>query len=312
MTSNGFDSTGREEGDGRSEEVSVGDPMDPEFYNGVDSFLTRPAPAIPGDGAAVLGPLLLGEKKKKKKTKSSVSGAPVVSATAAPKAKTQMEPKTVVSAAAMAKTKAQYTKVRSSGYGKTQRSTGSDSNLNPELLEEAFMYADWIANAQQRAEVTAAMQSFEEEPVPEDPLSRRPRQEPNPPRRRVDVPSSSSATSSVYRSDAGRRPANSSSLPSSHKVGMIRSLKSKKSGGSSGTKKQQDPRRGGGSGAGFSVSAEPTDNSLMSKVNPTDYSALLRNFTEGTTLHQLRRELAESQASMEQSKSAILDIAGMR
>jgi len=56
---------------------------------------------------------------------------------------------------------------------------------------------------------------------------------------------------------------------------------------------------------GFSVSAKDTDESLNSHCRPVDYDALCRNFSEGLTATKLREELKQSQDSMDASRDYI-------
>jgi len=119
---------------------------------------------------------------------------------------------------------------------------------------------------------------------------------PEPVKRRVGGTGTSAGAgpTSVYRGQKG--------LPS-NKVNVVRSLKSNKG------KKSYGAAAGQRSGDAFAVSAQSMDNSLNSKSNPTDFDALLRNFTEGINIQKLRSELAQSQASMQRSKQYILDMA---
>ena len=64
----------------------------------------------------------------------------------------------------------------------------------------------------------------------------------------------------------------------------------------------------GATGGNFFVSTESTDNSLSSKINSVDYSALVQNFSEGIMLRQLQMELQKSRMAEEASKQAIRGI----
>ncbi len=264
--------------------------MDPGFYNHLDGFLSRPSPAIPGGSTG--GPSAGKGQKASRKAKSKTAASSGTKAPLSSSARTTMT---------QPKVKAPKSNASSKNVGVKSRvmmdlnksSSRLNKPLDSALLEEAFMYADWVASAEQQRQVQMELQrereDLEREMQHEQAPVRR-RSEPEPVKRRV-----SSGGNTVYRSDQA--------LPSS-RVNVVRSLKSK-SGGHAQNKRGGRPQHS----SGFSVSAESTDNSLTAKSNRTDYDALLRNFTECVTLNRLRHELAESQASMDKSTQYIRDMA---
>ena len=316
------------------ESLGVGErEMDSTYYNHLEDFLSRPSPAVAGGakkGAKKGAAKGLNRKDDSVLTHTQSRTQPSMSASSS-LAPTKNGSK---------KTKAKSLKqsVASSGYGASSSygagRGGPARAIDTALLDEAFSYADKVAEEQrieERWQQRALQQQqqhqqqqdvaeysggageagyyFEsEEPGqqwrqmamemqqrnPEVPDGARWAAEPV--KRRVSGGSGTGPTTgprSVYR---GQK-----SLPS-NKVNVVRSLKAKKDRKPSGAS-------GSRSGGAFAVSAQSMDNSLSSKSNPTDFDALLRNFTEGTNLQKLRSELAESRASMERSKQFILDMA---
>lgn len=273
--------------------------MPTEFYYEIDSFLKMSPPKFnsnPNNDPSLSNKSQKGNKKKKDKADSTVEAIRQPQGRSLPPI---MKPPQQAMAEQKVKKSKSSKGIKSGGeLGKQGRT------IDPQLLRDAFAYTDQLLrNAiQEEAKETTFVQQQQSQcrTIDEFVPSKREamgmeQQYPH---------SGPAADHSSISADSKRRPQQQHS-DRSH-MSTVRSLKAKA---------QQAPNQAGrppkvsnnaGNGGGDFVVAKEEETDM--RRNPINYDELLANFQSGSNLERLRKELKDSQQSMQTSSRAIRNL----